>query len=59
MKYINYAKEMKRVVFPRYQEIKPEKSTGFVRSLGDSQIKVTLKEGKKKEEVNESEQMGL
>lgn len=59
MEYINYAKEMKRVVLPRYQEPKPSgKSTGFVRPLGDSKVKVTSKE-EKKEEVNEAEQMGL
>lgn len=43
MKYINYAKELEKVVLPRYQELKPEKPTGFVRDKDDSKIKVTKK----------------
>ena len=43
MKYINYAKELEKVVLPRYQELKPEKPTGFVRDKDDSKTKVTKK----------------
>ena len=54
MKYINYAKESNKVVLPRYREPKtPAKSTGFVRPLGDSKIKVTTK---KKVEVKPVEE---
>ena len=54
MKYINYAKELEKVVLPRYQESKPEKPSGFVRDKGDSKIKVTQKQEERKvEEIDE------